>query len=165
MSLTPSFTIGQNSNPAALILTDTSTGSDVNVVDRTININKSDGTPLTGPIDWPIAQSSITITPLDKDYALDIIVTWNNSSGIAIYTVDQIFAAVQYAEKFYYGLTQQQSIAPSKLQDQQYFENKSILRTLIDSALQAISVGVDLFSAQVSITEYQQMMANPTLYF
>lgn len=167
MPLVQSFTVAPTSNPAALLFTDTSTGSDVAVVDRKILLFNSSGNLIVPAIDWPIANASITVTPLTADIALNITVDWNNSGGTALYTKSQLFAATQYAEQFYYSLTQQQSATTNLniLNDFPYFENKSKLRTLIDSAVQAISVGADIFSAQFCISIYQQLLNNPNLYF
>lgn len=168
MPLTPSFTIQSTSNQAALLLTDTSTGSDGAITDRKILLYNSAGNQIPGsPFDWPIANPSITITPLTADIALNAQVNWNNSGGTPLYTKSQLFTATQYAEQFYYSLTQQQAATTNLniLTDFPYFTNKSMLRTLIDSAVQAISVGADIFSAQFCISLYQQLLNNPNLYF
>lgn len=167
MPLVQSFTVAPTSNPAALLLTDTSTGSDVAVTDRQILLYNSAGNLVVPSIDWPIADVSITIAPLVADIALNIQVNWNNSGGTALYTKSQLFAATQFAEQFYYSLTQQQAATTNLniLNDFPYFENKSKLRTLIDSTVQAISVGADIFSAQFCISIYQQLLNNPNLYF
>ncbi len=168
MPLVPQFTVVPTSNPAALLLTDTSTGSDGAVTDRQILIFNSAGNQIPGsPFDWPLAQASITIAPLTADMGLNIIVNWNNSGGAPLYTKSQLFAATQYAEQFFYSLTQQQAATTNLniLNDFPYFTNKSKLRTLIDSAVQAIAVGADIFSAQFCISIYQQMLNNPNLFF
>ena len=168
MPLVPSFTVAPTSNPAALLLTDTSTGSDVAVVDRQILIFNAAGTPITGsPFDWPIADPSITIAPLQADQALNIQVNWNNSSAVALYTKSQLFAAEQYAQQFEYSLIQQMAATTnlSILNDFQFFQNLSKLQTLIDSASRAIVTGADVFSSQFCISLYQQLLNNPNLYF
>lgn len=167
MPLVPSFTVAQTSNAAQLVLTDTSTGSDGAIVDRQILLYNAAGNPYVPPIDWPIAQSSITISPLTADAALNIKINWNNNVAVPLYTASQLFAATQYAEQFFYSLTQQQAATTNLniLNDFPYYTNKSKLRTLIDSAIQAIAVGADIFSSQFCISIYQQMLNNPNLYF
>jgi hypothetical protein len=167
MPFVQSFTIAQTSNPAQLVLTDTSTGSDGAITDRRILLYNSAGNLVVLAIDWPIADASITISVLTADIALNIQVNWNNSGGTVLYTKSELFAATQYAEQFYYSLTQQQAATTNLniLNDFPYFENKSKLRTLIDSAIQAIAVGSDIFSAQFCISIYQQLLNNPNLYF
>lgn len=167
MPLVPSFTVAQTSNAAQLVLVDTSTGSDVAVTDRQILLNNSAGNLVVPPIDWPIAQSSITIAPLTADIALNTIINWNNSGGTTLYTKSQLFFADQYAYQFEYSLIQQMAATTnlSILNDFPFFENLSKLRTLIDSGELAISVGSDIFSAQFCKSLYQQLLNNPNLYF
>ena len=165
MPLTPSFSVSPTSNPAAFLLTDTSTGSDVAITDRVLTIYKPDNS-IFGTYDFPLsAGSSITITALSADLAANLILNWNNVGGTSLYNFNLIYAFTQFAENFYYTLTQQQQAQPAFLNDNQYFQNKSKLRVLIDSANQAISVGKDLFSASISISLYQIMLNNPKLYF
>lgn len=167
MALTPNFTVASTSSPSQLVLTDTSTGSDGAITDRKILIYNSANNLPFGTIDWPLADTSITISPLTADLAMNIQVNWVNSGGTVLYTKSQLFVATQYAEQFYYSLTQQQAATTNLniLNDYPYFENKSKLRMLIDSAVQAIAVGSDIFSAQFCISIYQQMLNNPNLYF
>ena len=166
MALTVSFTSAPTSLASQVVLTDTSTGSDGAVTDRQIIITDSANNNV-GTFDWPIAQSSITISPFAIDQAVNITVNWNNNVGVPLYTTSELFAAVQYAEQAFYGLTQQQSATttPNIINDQTYFQNKSTFRTLIDSALQAISEGADIYSAQFCISLYQPFLQNPKLYF
>jgi len=168
MALVPSFTVAPTSDPSQLVLVDTSTGSDGAITDRKIILLNSAGNQYAGsPFDWPIANPSITISPLTSDVALNIVVNWNNNVGTVLYTKSQLYVATQYAEQFYYSLTQQQAATTNLniLNDYPYFENKSKLRMLIDSAVQAVAVGLDIFSAQFCISIYQQMLNNPNLYF
>lgn len=167
MPLVPSFTVVPTSVAGAMLLTDTSTGSDGAVTDRKILLFNNAGNLLLPAIDWPIANATITTPPLPADAALNIQVNWNNSGGTPLYTKSQLFAMTQYAEQFYYSLTQQQAAttALNILNDYQYFANKSKLRTYIDSTVQAIAVGMDIYSAAFCISLYQQMLNNPNLYF
>lgn len=168
MPLVPSFTVASTSNAAALFLTDTSTGSDGAITDRQILIFNAAGSPIQGsPFDWPIANATITITPLTSDMALNIQVNWNNNVAVPLYTKSQLFAATQYGQQFEYSLIQQMAATTnlSILNDFPFFLNLSKLRTLIDSDEQAIFVGADIFSAQFCESLYQQLLNNPNLYF
>lgn len=168
MPLVPSFTVAQTSNASQLLLTDTSTGSDVAVVDRQILIFNSAGNQIAGsPFDWPIANSSITIAPLTADLALNLQVNWNNSSGTALYTKSQLFCAEEFALQFEYTLIQQLAATTNLniLNDFPFFTNMSKLRLFIDCAGLAISTGADIFSSQFCISLYQPFLNNPNLYF
>jgi hypothetical protein len=169
MSFNGSFSISNIGTNNSFVLTDTSTGSDTALTDRTISLFNSAGALINGStIDWPIGQSSITINALSQDYAVNISVFWTSSSPEvppSTYTYSLLQAFTQYAEAFFYMLTQKQTSQPTLIQDQLYFENKSKLRTLIDSSTQAITEGSDIYSSQSCINQYQQMIANETLYF
>lgn len=167
MPLVPSFTVAPTSVAGSMLLTDTSTGSDGAVTDRKILFFNSAGNLQVPAIDWPIANATITTSALPADAALNITINWNNSSGVPLYTKSQLFATTQYAEQFFYSLTQQQAATTNLniLNDLPYFTNKSKLRTLIDSANQAITTGADIYSAAFCISIYQQMLNNPNLYF
>lgn len=168
MALSPAFSIGISADPSTIVINDVSTGSDGAVVGRKINLyDVSNNLYGASPYDWPNfpSSSTITINPLLKDKALNIIVTWVNNAGAVLYTSSLIYVFVGYAEQFYYSLTQEQQGKPDIINDQTYFENKSKLRTLIDSAQQAISVGQDIYSAQNCIELYTPMLQNPNLYF
>lgn len=166
MAIVQSFTLAPTSTPANLLVTDTSTGSDGAVVGRKILLYDVSNN-LLNTYDFPNfpASTSITISPFQKDAAVNVTVNWVSNIGAILYTASKIYAATQYAEAFYFSLTQQQQGNPSFLNDQQYFENKSKLRVLIDSANQAITVGNDVFSANTAISLYQILLNNPTLYF
>lgn len=166
MALTVSFTLAPTSNPSQLTAVDTSTGSDGAVVGRKLNIYDVSNN-LLGIYDFPNfpASTSLTIAPFQVDQAINAVMNWVSNTGAVLYTANQIYATVGYAEAFYFALTQQQQGNPAFLNDQQYFQNKSKLRVLIDSALQAISVGQDVFSANTAISLYQVMLQNPNLYF
>lgn len=168
MALTVDFSLGPTSDPSALTVTDLSTGTDGAVVGRKINIyNVSNVLYGSSPYDFPNfpAASSITINPFLSDAAINVVMTWVNNTGGVLYTASKIYASVGYGEQFFYSLTQQQQGNPSFLNDTQYFENKSKLRTLIDSATQAITTGADVYSANTAISLYQIMLNNPNLYF
>lgn len=168
MALSQSFTAAGTVDPSAIFITDTSTGTDVAVVGRKVNIyDISNALFGSSPYDFPDfpATTTLTINPLTKDKALQIVVTWVNVSGTVLYTASVIAVFTGYGEQFYYQLTQNQSGNPNILNDNGYFENKSKLRTLLDSATQSISIGNDIYSAQSSIDLYQILLDNEKLFF
>src|ERR1700744_1088024 len=122
MPLTASFSVSSTSDPSALLLTDTSSGSDGTIVDRKILVYNTTNT-LVGTFDWPIAQSSITISFLTQDTALNIVVQWLNNVPTAVYTVSELFAAIEYGLQFEYSLIQQMTAQPNIVNDQQFLSN------------------------------------------
>lgn len=168
MALSPSFVLAPTSDPSALSVVDSSTGSDGAVVGRKINLSDvSNNLFAASPYDFPNfpGTTSITINPFQVDKAINVVVTWINNVGAVLYTATQIYASTGYGEQFYFQLTQQQQGDPNFLNDQQYFQNKSKLRVLLDSAQQAIVVGQDVFSANTAISLYQPFLQNRNLYF
>src|ERR1700744_1182853 len=150
MPLVPSFTVAPTSNLGQILVTDNSTGSDGTITDRVITIYNA-ANAVIGTFDFPLsAGNTIVISPFTTDIAANFTINWNNTGGASLYNYSFLYAYPQYAEQFYYQLTQQQQANPAFLNDQQYFLNKSKLRTLMDSATQAVSVGKDIFSANTS---------------
>ena len=165
MPLVPSFTLAPTSNLGQILVTDTSTGSDGAITDRVITARNA-ANAVIGTFDFPLsAGSSILISAFTADTAANWTTNWNNNAGASLYNYSVLYAYTQYAEAFYYTLTQGQQAQPSFLNDQQYFQNKSKLRVLIDSANQSISQGDDIFSANTSIALYQILINTPNLYF
>jgi hypothetical protein len=166
MPLSPSFTITPTASPSSFIITDTSTGSDGAIADRQILIYTSANALLVPAIDFPLsAGSSITISPLTQDVAVSIIVNWNNSGGIPLYTFNLIFAFVQYALLFLQTLTQFQISNPNIVNDTFWMGNKFTVFTEVQSALNAITNGQSVGAAQSCINRYNYMIVNTNDYF
>ena len=175
MPFVQNFTTSQQAGlPTNVVLTDTSTGSDAAIVERAVFLVDYAGNYIvpagttTNYVLWPLAQSSISINCLTQDTALQVTVTWVNSSGVALYTKTILAGFTLYNETFYYSLTQGQAAIsqPSYiLQDTTYFQNKSKLRCLIDSGDQAVALGYDITSAQECYDIATYMVTNQNLYF
>jgi hypothetical protein len=165
MPLVPSFLVSPTSILGQLNIVDNSTGSDGAITDRTITLYNA-ANVIIFTADFPLsAGSSILISPFTADTAVSAQINWNNNVGASLYNYSVLYAYTQYAQNYVYTLTQQQQANPAFLNDQQYFQNKSKLITLIDSAINAISVGQDVLSANTAIALYQIMLNSPTLYF
>jgi hypothetical protein len=155
MPLTPNFTAVQLfGSPNNIILTDTSTGTDVAVTSRRVYIQMANGTYLveegttTDYEVWDYSEDSITLDVLTRDVAVTITVQWLDSTGTDLYTKLYEFGFTQYNESFDYGLTQMLTASPLFINDNNFFQNKSELRVCIDSGNQALSLAGDLFAAQ-----------------
>src|ERR1700744_2158112 len=137
MPLVPSFTLAPTSNLGQILVTDTSTGSDGAITDRIITIRNA-ANAIIGTFDFPLsAGSSILISAFTADTAANWTINWNNNAGASLYNYSVLNAYTQYGQNYVYVLTQQQQANPAFLNDQQYFQNKSKLITLIDSAINA----------------------------
>ena len=174
MSFNGAFTISQGTDIHSFTLTDTSTGSDGGLTDRKVYLYKSDGTTLVAKgasnpwIDWPIANNTITISLLDRDYCLNIEVDWVSSAPLAppsTYTLTILKNFPSNSESFYSGLTQEQAANPLLVNDNHWFENKSKLRLFIDDSNQAATIMNDIFLAQQSLNAAYNYIQNADTYF
>lgn len=172
MSFTPSFTAIQvTGEPSQIVITDTSSGSDVAIDSRRVYLRKSDGTFLvptgttTEYIEWNYADTTITIDALDQDYALYVIVQWLTSGGSILYASSILSGFTLYNEEFDYSLTQRLSGNPALINDNGFFSEKSELRTNIDSGNQAIDLAADQYGAQQCYNIATGIRLNSQYYF
>lgn len=172
MALVPNFSISQiYGDIKTMRITDTSTGSDVGLTLRLIYIRKNDGTYLVPPgtatsyIVWPIASASLDVADLlDKDYCVDITVKWFTGST-ATYTKTILTLFTAYSELFLRQLTQYQAANPDLIKNNNFWGNKSKLRTLIDDAEQGVVLLNDQTIATYCLTEAKKLTDNPSLFF
>lgn len=171
MPIVPSFSVSQGADASSITIVDTSTGSDGTITDRKINLYDSANVLFgASPYDFPYvsgAGDTITINPLLKDKALNIIVTFLNVDGDVLYTASNIYAFTGYGQQFYNGLTRAQTSQPNIVNDQNYYTNKGVLGTELNSAVLAISEMNDQFAAQSCIDRYTFMIntTNQKLFF
>lgn len=167
MAFNEQFSITPSSDPSAIILTDTSSGSDPNLTERTITLFKADGT-LFGTFNWPLATNPITIKPLNIDYALNVVVQANSSNPLgspSTYTFNIPYSFAGYAKQLFYQTTQKLISNPALRRSQTFISNKFLLKLLIVSAEDAISYAQDLNSAQTCLNLAKQMIDNQAYYF
>lgn len=172
MALIPSFTASQSSGlPGTILLTDTSTGSDVIITKRRVYLLQSNGQYLiptgnsTNYIEWSIANPTISLNVLSQDTALSITVQWLSSSNVVVNTVTSSYAFVAYNETFYYGLTEDQVGNPNLISSTDWYQNKMILRVELDSAIQAVSFASDIVSAQSALDRATYISTNSNFFF
>lgn len=166
-----SFAASQNyGNITVITLTDDSTAPDGALTDRLVYIQKADGTYLvpdgtdTDFVEWPIADNTIEIDCLDKDYALSISVKWVTGSTIS-YTKTTLCLFKAYSELFLRQLTQRQAANPKLIDVKSYWYNKMKLRTLVDDAEQAVDLLNDQTVAQYALDEAKKLTDNVSTFF
>lgn len=195
MSLSVDFSTSQTLGyPESINFVDLSTGSDsrVNsrrvylrtaastylVADGTTTVNDSGG-ELQGAaftewaIDMPNTLDPLTTVlsdVLDKDYALQVIVEWVSvedsiETAVAQYSTTKLIGYTFYNENFDYQLTQILAGNPLIINDNNFFPNKSKLRTCIDSGNQAIEYGIDIFNAQECYDQATNLRLQSVYYF
>jgi hypothetical protein len=172
MAITPSFSISQSAlNPALVVATDTSTGSDGAIVSRKIFVQKADGTYLipagvtTDFTVWPYADASITLDILSVDIGAVITVQWLDVSNAVLYTLTQEYPLAEFNKSFFYYLIQQQALTPGIIQDANYFSNLAVYWMNITGGIQAIEIGADVAAAQNCFDRATYMMQNQSKFF
>ena len=172
MPINPSFTASQNSGlPSTIVLTDTSTGTDVTITKRRVFLLQSNGEYLvpsgtsTSYVDWALVNQSISLDVLSQDTALTITVQWLSSTNVVVATKTISFAFTAYNETFYYGLTEDQVANPNLISSTDWYQNKMILRVELDSASQAIAFASDIVSAQSALNRATYLSTNSNFFF
>lgn len=145
-------TVGEEST---VTITAVVTGTDAAVTQRRVYLQTDTGDFLvptgtsTDYIQWVISASTIAIDALgDSDRALRIYVEWLNVSNVVLYDSEQFVGLTLWNESFDYLTTQLISGNPLLMNDNNFWPNKSKLRTLIDAGNNAISFASDLYNAQ-----------------
>ncbi len=175
MPLTVSIEVSQSSiAPQNITVTDTSTGSDVNVTERRIILQNAIGEYLTGNGSdinydvWPYASSSITLSVLTEtigDQALNVIVNWVDSGGTALYTDNNNYPFPQWGKQFFVYLVQQQGLTPGVYQDLTYSGNLAVFWANLVAGINQVETGNDPAGAQNCFNRTNQMRLQENLFF
>src|SRR6185503_1278888 len=172
MSLIPNFTAVQVAGlPSQILFTDTSTDSDAAIVSREVFLETDSGSFLVPQgttsdfVLWALANATITIDALDKDYALALTVNWLDEEGNVLYTKTILSGETLYKETFDYYLTQMMTANKNLIDDNDFFPNKSLLRTYIDSGNQSIELASDQTNAQLCYDEATKLRLSSQYYY
>lgn len=177
MPFTPNFSTGQTVGiPNKINFTDTSVGSDPNIVSRRVFMRNSandyivEAGTTTNYEPWaivspPLDPLAVTYDVLKKDTALFITVQWLDAGNIILYEKSFLTGFTLYNEAFDYTLTQVLSGNPLLINDHNFFANKSQLRVSIDSGNQAISLAADIFGAQQCYDRATNLRLNSPYFF
>lgn len=168
----PAFTISQSAlNPNTVTATDTSTGSDSNIVVRHIffqtyagNYLVQSGTTTDYEI-WLLANTSQSFNILPQDYSVNVTVQWLDISGNVLYTLSDEFCLVEYNKQFLVYLGQQQAITPGILQDANYAMNLSVFWAYIRYAIDMVEIGADISNSQNLLDKATYMRLNESKFF
>lgn len=174
MPFVPDFTAVQLSTLSSVVITDTSTGSDVGITSRRIYFQKYNGSYLvptgttTEYVLFPTSSgSSIQIDSLlDKSYALNVTVKWLDSGDGVLYekTIVQGFSGnLKYG---LYQLTQYQvPSATSLLQQRNYLNSKLAVWDAVLSGDNAVVYGSDIANAQRCYDKGTAIISNPANFY
>lgn len=171
MALTPNFTASNSlQTPSILTLTDTSTGSDIDVVNRRVTISKPFGGylvpsgTLTNYINWAYVNSSININAITRDYSIKVLVEWLNVDDDVLYFKEYDFNIIPLGELFNYKLIQSQVGQPNIVGNVAFYKNKSLLELELDSSNQAVVMGGDIQAGQQCIERALSLQKNYNNY-
>lgn len=173
MALTSAtFSTSQSAGDLSSVLfTDTSTGSEPSLTGRFIYCRKYNGAYLV-PTDvtvtyifWPIGDATILVENLlDKDYCLEVSVVWVTGST-ASYTTTVLTLFTGYSDVFLRQLTSNVASNRGLISNQNYWQNKIKLRTLIDDAGQGVLQFNDQTIAQFCLDEAKKLTDNINTFF
>lgn len=172
MPLTTSFSVGQPAaTPNIIVVTDTSTGSDIAVTKRRVYVQDATGNFLvptgttTDYIEWSYSAVSISLDVLTTDQAVNILVQWLDVSNNILYTENNNYAFTQYNRQFFVYLVQSQGLTPGVVQDANYFSNSAILWTMIQAAINAVEYGNNIAAAQNALNIANNLRLNQAYSF
>ena len=174
MPLSPAFSTAESlSTLSNVTFTDISTGSDVGLTARTIEVKLANGNWLSEDgesttqvlIAWAIGSTSTTLSLLTNSTTASVTVRWM-TGAVATYTVsNQLETWDLYDYDFGLELIQSQTATPGIIQDTNYYSNFFQFITNIWNAEKANTYGDDLYSSQNALNRNQNMMANSDYYF
>lgn len=174
MAIVPNFSVSQIlGNSSTITLQDTSTGSDTLIVSREVVITNAASKYITAngvftaPTStvWALANTSTSINCLPTDMALYVRVNWLSAGGTVLYTKITLFGFYSYTNEFLLRLTKNQIPDPRILADTNYWNDKEQLHTLLKDAINAVSIGGDIYSAQNSLNMATYLMVNSANFF
>lgn len=172
MPFVASFSASQVAgSPSEIVLTDTSTGSDAAITQRRVYLQKMDGSylvpsgTLTSYIAWSYALGTITIDALDKDYALLVTVQFLDVNDAILYFSQQYYGFTLYNSTFDYSTTQLLAGNPMLINDNNFWQNKILLRTLITEGNDALLLASDQTLAQLCYNAATDLRLNSQYFF
>jgi hypothetical protein len=169
MPYNANFSVTQSIDCATITITDTSSNpSGEALTSRKLYLQKADGTYIapSGQDYYTFVSSSLTI-PLPQDFALDIVfqaIPAVVTSG-SVYIKEIMQALVCNLKQFQLGKVKTVSATPSILNDQNFQSSLFELNTEINSALLAVSEGLDIQSSQGAIDRGYYLIANQNNFF
>lgn len=174
MPLSPSFSTAESLSVLENVtFTDTSTGSDVGLTGRTIEIRLANGNWLDTSgesttqvlIAWAIGDLSTTLALLTNSTTASVTVRWMTGSTVTYAVSNQLETWDLYDYDFGLELIQSQTATPGIVQDTNYYSNFFMFITNIWNAEKANTYGDDLYSSQSALDRNLNLMNNSDYYF
>lgn len=163
MPLTPAFTVAATSSLGSVIVSDTSTGSDVGLTSRNVTFYKTDGTVFYSTT-WAIGDATKTIALLTTDLALNVKVDWL-TADVVTYTTTRLFGSTAFLLTELSTLTRLQTSMPTQMNDRDFYFYKIVLGVEISGVGHSIDLMEDQFAAQGCIDRGQYLITNKNLFY
>lgn len=171
MSLSPNFTSVQSLSSNNLVtFSDSSSGTDSSITNRTIQVLLSDGTYLVPAgnsgtlIQWSYSLPSIEVDLLKKSTAATVTVVWlAGTTSIYTKTINMEWDLYDYV--FLFGLLSNQTSIPNIINDANYYNN--VLKMIVNlfNSENAVTLMSDTYSAQSNLDKNFYLMSNQQLFF
>lgn len=174
MAIVQNFTSSQVlGSPNEIVLTDTSTGTDVAVVSRRVTLTDKNGdtyvetgTTTTYEVwaNFP-GTTTITLDVLSSDKALNVKVDWVDVSGNVLYTKTVLTLFYLYAREYRIFLVKSQSSRKGLVDLANFYYNSIRLNCSIKEAIVSIEDMDDISSAQSALDRAKKLINNPSYFF
>ncbi len=173
MPLTPNFSVSQSpGSPEDVTFEDTSTGSDGAITSRRIYVQQSDGDfvveegTTTEYELWPLPLGTgITLDLLTQDIGARITVQWLDSGNAVLYDKTLYVGLNGFNRDFDYQLTQNVASNQMLMNDNNFWANKNLLQTFIDSGDDAIERASDINACQQCYNRATNLRLNAQYLF
>ena len=159
-------------SPSEITFTDSSTGSDGAIASRRIYIQQRNGDFLVEEgnseiyTEWPLPLgTAITINVLTVDVGARVVVEYLNSGNTVLYDKTKYYGFNCFNEDEDYSLTQNVASNPLLMNDNNFWANKNLLQTLIDSGDKAIERAADLNACQQCYNAATELRINAQYAF
>lgn len=178
MAITQNFTTSQVLGESSeIVITDTSTGTDVLVLSRRVYFTDKDGLyynedNLTGSAtsvyeewtDFP-ATTTITLDVLNQDRALNVRVDWLNVSNVVLYTKTTLQDYTLSAKTVYINNIKAQSSNNSLKEHANFYYNLIRLLISIKEADDSVTLLADISSSQAALNRAKKIVDNPSYFY
>lgn len=147
-----------------ILLTDTSTGSDSNIVSRSVFVQDANGNTLAN-VGWALANNTISLNILTQDSACVITVQWLDVNNAVLYTSTQTFCFPANNQQFFYYLVQMKGLNPQIPADANYNSNMALFYTYLVGAMSAVAINADIKASQSLLDKATYMQQQQNLFF
>ena len=179
MAFVANYTVAQGIDCTQFVITDTSSYASEGkgtFTYRRLYLYKADGTTIKFPanspnnyVDFSFASyptDQITITGIDQDYGLRIVMELNSSApqGGSIYSKESVAALTCYTNTALYNVAQIAATNPARIDDLTFYDSWSELQTEKDAAIVAATYG-DQISADNALRRAKAIINQSSLRF